>query len=383
MHLRTRLVLIAATGLAVVLAIGGLILVLVLRIALLHSLETSANQTARDTAQLVLAGELPDPIPSGGSAVVQVLDSEGRILAASMGADRLVPVLNGDLAAQARSGRAVYRESAPTGIDGPVIVAGAAAGEQTVLVVVSARDTEDILRALGASLLVAFPVLLAAMVAVGWVVIGRALRPAEEARTRQRIFVADAAHELRSPIASLRTQLEVAVHLDDPADPAELLADVERLGRLADDLLLLARVEGEAPAKRVPVNVAALLGLDGEHWVLGDEHELRRVFENLAGNARLHAGSEPDIAIGRDGPDVLVTVTDHGPGIPAADRERVFARFTRLDASRAGTGTGLGLAIVRELVTAHGGTVRLADAAPGLRAEVRLPRARATPATGR
>ena len=159
-----------------------------------------------------------------------------------------------------------------------------------------------------------------------------------------------------------------------------------------DDLLLLVRADAAAPpARAVRVDVCALVSevagrleharvpvvarTDGPQWTVGDPDELRRVLANLADNAVRHAHGRVVLAVEPDGPTtVTVTVTDDGPGIPAGDRERVFDRFTRLDDARArdGGGTGLGLAIVRELVRRNGGTVRLADAAPGVRAEVRL-----------
>jgi signal transduction histidine kinase len=102
-----------------------------------------------------------------------------------------------------------------------------------------------------------------------------------------------------------------------------------------------------------------------------------RVVANLLDNAVRHAASRVRVTVAEEGTYRLVTVSDDGPGIPAAERERVFDRFTRLDDARArdAGGSGLGLAIVRELVRRHGGTVTLSDASPGLRVDVRLPAA--------
>jgi signal transduction histidine kinase len=216
----------------------------------------------------------------------------------------------------------------------------------------------------------------------------------DAARQRQRSFVADAAHELRSPIASLRTQLEVAAHLDEPAPIQDLAIEVERLGRLVDDLLLLARADEGNPGvprrdrvelvellresvpagARVPVTVLPGSPL----WTVGDRSALRRVLDNLVTNAVRHASSTVELGVARaTAGRIVVTVTDDGPGIAAADRERVFDRFTRLDDARTrdSGGAGLGLAIVRELVRMHGGTVTLGDAGPGLRVAVSLPAA--------
>jgi signal transduction histidine kinase len=218
----------------------------------------------------------------------------------------------------------------------------------------------------------------------------------ESARTRQRAFVADAAHELRSPLTNMRTELEVAQRLPDTDWPAlshDLLTDVDRLSRLVDDLLLLARSDDgftshalAAPfqnfdlgavvadvVSRYPhidyVRPSAPLPVAGEPDALG------RVVANLLDNAVRHARSRVAVRVGEEAGQRVITVTDDGAGIPEEDRHRVFDRFTRLDNARdrdAG-GSGLGLAIVLELVRRHGGTVTLADADPGLKVEVRLP----------
>jgi signal transduction histidine kinase len=220
----------------------------------------------------------------------------------------------------------------------------------------------------------------------------------DAARARQRAFVADAAHELRSPLTNMRTELEVAQRLPDstdwPALSADLLSDVERLGRLVDDLLLLARADDAAtrPARTTAerVELGGLLAEVAARYpgvrysrpaapveTLGERDAFARVVANLLDNAVRHAGDVVELAAAADGTYQMIIVSDDGPGIPAADRERVFQRFTRLDDGRArdAGGSGLGLAIVRELVRRHSGTVTLGDAEPGLRVEVRLPKA--------
>ena len=224
------------------------------------------------------------------------------------------------------------------------------------------------------------------------------------ARERQRTFVADAAHELRSPLASMRVQLEVAARLGEGGDlPAELTPELARLSALVEDLLLLARSGADAPvpAHPEPVAVGPLLAdvaadvpgragvrvealpPDGDPTVLADPAELRRVLVNLTSNAVRHAGSRVDLdaVVAPDG-RVVLRVTDDGPGVPAADRVRVFERFARLDdaRSRDAGGTGLGLPIVAELVARAGGEIVLTDGPDGglraLRHAARLPRLR-------
>ena len=433
--------LIGVAGLTGGFLVGGVLLVAVLGVMLQSSVDSAARQTADDVAALVDAGEVPQPLPVSGGDLVQVVDGSGRVRAASGQADRLVSMVHGDDLAKVRAGHALFLHGDVYGLDGPIRVVGTGAGPandpQTVLV---ARSMSDALR--GASvlrnaLLILFPILVLGLALLAWRVIGATLRPVEElrrgaeditgtaragrlpvpasndeirrlavtlngmigrleaGRARQREFVADAAHELRSPLTNMRTQLEVAQHLGPAADwPAvadDLLTDTARLSRLVDDLLLLARSD-ESPrlTRPEPVAIDALVRTVGARypgvsvevddsplWTLGDEDALARVLANLLDNAARHARTSVVVTAARAGDRILVAVTDDGPGIPEADRERVFERFTRLDDARArdAGGAGLGLAIVRELVRRHGGTVRLRNApsGAGLRVDVILP----------
>jgi signal transduction histidine kinase len=436
LSLRSRLILIGTSGLAAGLLLGGMLLMAVLHYALVQSLDRGARQSATDTAALLDANHLSDPIPTGGTQFIQVVDARGRVLKASIGADRLRPVLHEDELARARAGQVVVVGGDRVGVEGNLRVAAARSlGGDTVLVAAPDRDSLRGLGTVAHGLLVAYPLLLLGLSALAWWVVGWTLRPVEAlrqgaeeisaaqvgrlpvpdgddelhrlavtlnrmldrleaARTRQRAFVADAAHELRSPIASLRTQLDVAAHLREPPAPADLSIEVDRLGRLVDDLLLLARADERDPnlRRREPVELGDVLRdaaaahtgarvpvtverTDRPQWTVGDPVALRRVVDNLVANAVRHARSTVRLAATRELDRVVVTVTDDGPGIPEADRARVFDRFTRLDDARTRDdgGAGLGLAIVAELVRVHGGTVTLGDAAPGLRVAVTLP----------
>ncbi|MEV4524394.1 HAMP domain-containing sensor histidine kinase [Micromonospora tulbaghiae] len=446
--LRARLLALGVLGLVVGFAFGGALLLGALGWTLQRSVDEEALRTADAVALLTAEDALPDPLPvAGGQLRVQVVDAQGRIRAASIDADRLVPMLGPDELRPGQRQRLVV-DGRRAGMPGPVRVVTVPAGTpqepRTVLVAKSLTDVRHSLHVVRNLLLVGFPLLVAGLGVVAWRVVGATLRPVEQLRSgaaeitgragaerlpvpagqdeihrlavtlndmldrlaasrdRQRAFVADAAHELRSPLTNMRTELEVARRLGDDTDwPAvadDLLADTERLSRLVDDLLLLARLDEQdaRPSPVGPVELGELLrGVaarypsppvrltppDAPRWVEGDAGELRRVLVNLVDNALRHAYTGVDLAVsGPDGAYHLITVTDDGPGIPAADRERVFARFTRLDDARArdAGGAGLGLAIVRELVRRAGGTVELADAtpgaaAPGLRATVRLP----------
>ncbi len=444
--LRARLMLLGVTGVAVALAIGSMVLYGVLALAIEQTVDSSARATAADVVTMAEAGTLPDPLPVSGAQVVQVVDRAGRVVTASVSADRLTPLLRPAELARARRGRVLTVRGARAGITGPlrVVAVPVGPGDQpgTVIVAEQVRDLERSQRVLGRALLATYPLLLAVLAVIAWWMIGRTLRPVEglragaarisgtgqderlpvpdtadeiqalavtlndmldrlaTSRERQRAFVADAAHELRSPLASMRTQLEVAQRLGEGGElPADLLADVHRLARMVEDLLLLARagaderapsrresfdalpllreVAGRYAAARVPVSVA-----DGPAvFVAADRDELRRVLSNLVDNGVRLRASGTDAG-------VRLEVLDDGAGIPESDRERVFDRFTRLDdaRSRDAGGTGLGLAIVRELLRRSGGTITLTEAAPagtapasspagsGLRAEVVLPR---------
>jgi signal transduction histidine kinase len=215
----------------------------------------------------------------------------------------------------------------------------------------------------------------------------------EESVARQRGFVADASHELRSPIASLRTQLEVAAAHPELLDVGGLVEDVLRLQRLAADLLLLARIDaGDRPPAR-PVALGGLVreelerraagdritvqaSIEADPRVMGVTGRLSRVVGNLLDNAQRHARSAVRLSVGEEAGTAVVRVADDGPGVPPADHERIFERFVRLDDARSRDegGAGLGLAIARDLVLAHGGDLAVREA-PGGGAlfEVRLP----------
>ncbi|QKW24313.1 HAMP domain-containing histidine kinase [Kitasatospora sp. NA04385] len=290
-----------------------------------------------------------------------------------------------------------------------------------------------------AALAVALPLLVALVALVTWRVTGRALRPVEAIRSevaeitghdlhrrvpvpgtgdevsrlavtvnstldrledagqRQRRFIADASHELRSPIAVLRTQLEVALAHPDPELWPELLADAlqdtVRLQDLAADLLLLARLDAAdpvatelldldvlfadvldaRPADRVPVRAELA---DGAR-VLGNRTWLTRMLTNLVDNAQRYADRRIEVQLAVEDDEVVLEVRDDGPGIPEPDRERVFERFTRLDDARSRElgGAGLGLAIARDLAEHHGGTLAAAEHPYGARLVARLPSA--------
>jgi heavy metal sensor kinase len=449
--LRARLTMLASLVVAAGLAAGSLLLLASLQRSLVAALDTTARQRAEDVAALVDSGRLPDPIPVAGAGTVQVqvVDARRRVLAASVGSDRAVPLLGPTELEAARDRRPRFLAGTRVGERDPLRViawpAGSAQAPLTVIAAVSVSSVARSLRIVELGLLLGGPLLLALFAGIAWVAVGRALRPVaeqrrgaeeitgtgqsrrlplpaaqdeiqrlgltlnrmldrlEQAGRRQRGFVADAAHELRSPLASMRAQLEVASQHPERADWRRLsegvLADTLRLGRMVEDLLALARLDErpgaiqsrelelaevarEAADRMPPADAELRLELDGGARVRGDRQALGRAVQNLLDNAVRHAAGRVRVSVGlRDGLAVMA-VDDDGPGIPAADRERVFERFTRLDdaRSREHGGAGLGLAIAREIVRAHGGELTAEDGAPGARLVMRLP-ADSPPAT--
>ncbi|MGH3369484.1 MAG: sensor histidine kinase, partial [Nocardioidaceae bacterium] len=269
-------------------------------------------------------------------------------------------------------------------------------GTTTVYVGTAHEVVAESVRRLAGSLAVGLPLLLVVSTLLLWLLVGRVLRPVHESHRRQREFVADAAHELQGPLASYRTQLEVALREDRPGEwestARDLLAESDRMERLVRDLLFLARDDRPAAAPTTLVDLDDVVleevarlrpGTDVDvdtsavsaAPVRGHRGDLGRLVRNLLANAARHAAHLVEVGCGA-GPDgeVLLTVADDGPGIAAEDRERVFERFWRADTARSDTGsTGLGLSIVRAVAERHGGTVRVVGAPEGARFEVRLP----------
>jgi len=429
---------------AVALAAGAALLVLLLERSLTQGAEAGAVQRARAIAAQITAGEVDALQRSvvaepGEQSIAQVIEPRGDVVAASPQIEGEPPLVS----VRPRPGAelSLRRERLPVGDDESFVVSAlGVAGPQgwyVVLVGQSLQGVERSVTTVTVLLAAGFPVLLLVVGGATFVFVGRSLRPVEAIRRRvgqvsgrdlsgrvpvpeardevarlaetmnamlarleaaqaaQRRFVADASHELRSPLATLRANLELATdpHTADAASAETLLAETDRLERLVADLLLLAKADerGLAPdrdevdlddladAERARLRAQPRLTLGGHVRpvrLFGDRHQLAQALRNLVDNAVRHAASRVDLDVRLDGEHAVVEVADDGPGIPAADRERVFDRFVRLDDSRARTagGSGLGLAIVREVITAHGGTVTVEDApAGGALFRVRLP----------
>ncbi|GAA4980708.1 sensor histidine kinase [Streptomyces hyderabadensis] len=462
---RARATLAATLVVAVALVAAGAAVLLSLRSNLLGEAGTQAERSAREVAtELAVGTPYADLSLDVDDRPVQVVDDDGVLVAASEDLEQITGT--GVDAVQPRpavspggdddaddddddSGESLDPGEIGARItvsDGSATIDGDAEDYRFAAVPVKTDDRGTLTVYAGAPLsaehgavstaltvmLIGFPLLLAVVAGVTWLVTRRALRPVEGIRRemaaitasedlarrvpvpathdevarlatttnetlaalessveRQRGFVADASHELRSPIASLRTQLEVAAAHPELLDLDGAVADTVRLQRLAADLLLLARLDaGERPAD-ARVDLAALAreaaegrtgvrvrGAEGPVSVAGSRGQLGRVLANLLDNAQRHARSAVEVSVRRDGDTAVVAVADDGEGVPAADRERIFERFVRLDAARSRDdgGAGLGLAIARDVAVRHGGTLTVHDApAGGALFELRLP----------
>jgi signal transduction histidine kinase len=304
--------------------------------------------------------------------------------------------------------------------------------------VVAARSLETVEVAMASTLrllAIGIPGVLVLTGALSWALAGRALRPVEDLRRRaseitvtgtdarlplsgtgdeierladtlnamlarlddsaraQRQFVADASHELRSPVAAIRTVMEVAPPASEVWEEArrDVLGETSRLAHLIDGLLLLARRDAasESGVSRRPVLLHDIVAEQAERprrvgvetryrdepLVLGDPRALGVAVANLLDNASRHAKGSVIVEVYASARDAVVTVTDDGNGIPYAERDRVFERFVRLDDARSRDvgGAGLGLAITRAVAEDHCGTVRVADHPGGARLVLEVP----------
>ena len=444
--LRLRLTVTGTLLAAVIFGIAAPVAIGLYHASLTNSAWNTVTETAGQVAaKLKSARQLPDPIPmpvAPGVPRVQVIDRAGRVItgdpaSAARPAMYLLPPGRG-------SERAVVTHPAFMTAGRAAVYAARTVtphGPETVVAALSLDPAEAQARQVAALTAGLAAVALAVVAAVSWLTAGWSLRPVERLRAqaaaiaasgdlsgrlagpgihdrgvrgvvpprgsgdelarlggtlnamlesleesvdRQRRFVADAAHELRTPLAGLTTALEVARSHPNPGETLadDLLAAHRRLGRLVNDLLLLAAVDGRATHRAEPVDLAGVvtdcsrrpvpggvslrLGRLDRVFAVGDEAQLSRVISNLVDNALRYASSVVELSVRQHGSHAVVSVSDDGPGIPLADRERIWERFTRLDddRSRASGGSGLGLAMVRELAAAHGGTASVTSTQP-------------------
>jgi len=445
---RMRTTAVAVLALALAIATACVVVVFLLEESLERGVTESARSTGRQVAiQLIRQGARdlsPTDVASTGDteAVTQVLDHRGMPIASD-------PAIVGQpslTTARPAPGHETV-ETLPLGLNGDGadyrVVSQGVSGPGGPFTVISARSLEPVTEASTRLTLLLGLISLPLLAISGFAVhraVGSALRPVEEmrrtvaeistrdlasrvplppggdevhrlavtlngmlgrlasAQAAQRRFVADASHELRSPLSSISTALDVSSQHPESMATEELVPviarETGRLRELVDDLLTLARTDDATDRpSRTEVDLDDIVRAEAERVrgeggpevevragpakVHGSEAQLRRAVRNLVDNARGHARDRIRVASSVEGGLAVVEVSDDGPGVAPADRERIFERFVRLDASRQRGGTGLGLPIVAGIAARHGGRASYAESDdpryPGAHFRVELP----------
>ena len=444
--IRARTTAAACLVVATALAVTAVLIVIVLRRTLEGNLNATGKARAEELATLVRATTLPVVLPDSGEkgVVIQVVDDRGRIIAASsqiMVGKRLSALRPTVGRSQSLTLDLLPMSGDQSGDRFRLVALGAQGpnGPVTAYVGISLDQVDESIVAVRSILLIFLPVLLGIVGWTSWYVVGRALRPVDSIRqqvadigggelgrrvheppaddeigrlargmnlmldrlqsfnVRQRRFVADASHELQSPLAASLADLEVALahpgSTDWPEIASGLVTDNQRMTGLVADLLFLATSDegGSAPVRRsvdlddvvisevarvrqraeVAIDVTGVRPVE----VRANTGQLAQVVRILLDNAIRHARSKVLVQLTADATRAVLVVTDDGPGIPTEALERIFERFARLDDSRSrGTGgSGLGLAIARQIIESHGGSIVADQTFGGARFVVVLP----------
>ncbi|MFF0494318.1 sensor histidine kinase [Nocardia sp. NPDC004068] len=441
--LRVRSALIVAVVVAVSVAVATVSLTYLLyRSLVAASDEAATTRINQITEQLAhdTPAELDRTVLETDSRItaVQILDAAGSVVQAS-GRDTRRPLTT----ARPPTGMVAHElprtDEAESRVSGTTV--DAAGGRYTVLVAMSEEESENTVKLVGVLVAIAGPLIVIVAAATAYVMVGWSLRSVERIRTRvaaisgadlvervpvpeprdeiaalartmndmlarvkagqdaQRRFVADASHELRSPLTTITTGLELGLTRPEMLDTAlvrdTLLPEAARMQHLIEDLLLLARADEHGlPIRRTEVDLDDLLATETARTradsglrvscttrpvrIVADPRQIARVIRNVLDNAARYADTHIDVVLTADDHAAHLAISDDGPGIPTPARERVFDRFYRVQTDRARDtgGFGLGLAIVAEIVTAHHGRVRIDEASPhGTRVTIDLPRA--------
>jgi signal transduction histidine kinase len=438
--IRLRITALAAVVVALVLTVSAVALVGVQRRQLTANVDSSLAQRADDLVALLAVSDQP-PRRLGPGALdgfAQLVDANGRVLSASAN-------LAGEPALRFEPGSSqAFRSVTYIPVDDDLFRVLSRRvetpdGPAVLHLGANLGDVTEGTTLLANSLAIGIPAVVLLLTLLVWWLAGRLLAPVEAIRSevaeigagdphrrvpqpagddeigrlartmngmldrladalaQQQRFVADASHELRSPLTRIRTELEVDLARGAEVDARSVLAEVLGMQRLVEDLLQLARADAAAAGngrlesvdlddmllreiRRIRAGGRAELDIAGVSGaqVTGDPEQLARAVRNLVDNAVRCATTRVTVTLAETGPTAELTVADDGPGIPPADRERIFERFGRLDQARGRQtgGIGLGLAITREIVQRHGGTIAV-DTGPdgGARFTVRLPAA--------
>ena len=426
---RLRLTLVFAGVMSALLGGLGLFLYYRFESGLDRTLDQQLHARAGEVAGLARTAKVTigDPLRRQGDSFAQIIDARGAVLASGTGSR--TPLLTpAELAGATRHPRLVQRKEQSRlyaiPIDG---------GRRVVVVGVSLAEHEHALETLGATLGLGGPLAVLIASVAGYLLAAAALRPVESMRRRaatissgdtgarlpvpdsvdeiyrlgktlnemlarlelglehERAFVADASHELRSPLAVLKAELEVGLMENGSAADlrstvSSAIEETDRLTKLADSLLVLATAEqGLLTLTRRSINTVELFGTirarygprarqlgrglvispGTDAWIVGDAARLEQALGNLVENALHYGQGRIEVSARPAGETIQLHVTDEGTGFPADFLPGAFDRFTRADPSRPRGGTGLGLAIVRAIVTGHGGSVAAVNRASG------------------
>lgn len=442
--IRLRATVLVTAVSAAALVVGGVVLITILRTQLIDNLDVTLRAQAVDRATLLTDGADPESLVTStlSEAVVWIGTPDGTTLASGGRVAPEGPPI--DLTAGVRTVNISYVEthdgSESNEVDNEkfrVAIVETVAPDGSALIVAVGNEFEVVgkpVSAVARALVAGTPLLLLLVGGLTWVTADRVLRPVESIRigaekvgasghggsvpvpptgdeierlaetvnemlaaldahgARQRQFVADASHELKSPLATLRIEVETSTSLPPP-EREQRLAQIDRLTAIVNDLLVLARSDENQPMPTAPVDIDEAvfdalsmasprsdLTVDIEQiaptQMCGDEAQLRRLVQNLIDNARRHAATRVTITLTTDTDALTLHVDDDGAGVAPENRELIFERFARVDESRArhGGGTGLGLAIVRQIAERHHGSVMVTDSPRGgARFTVRLP----------
>jgi signal transduction histidine kinase len=411
-----------------------------------ENIDNGLNARSNDLAALVAGSSGPPDLGSGGlieseEGFSQILDQNGTVVASTLPPNEQ-PLSASEVDRATQGSILIGDREVPT-IEGEARIVASPADSFVVVAGASTQDRSETLSSLIGTFLIGAPIALLIACGLGYLLAGRALMPVEAMRrrareitlersgerlplpraddeihqlgatlnemldrieaslARERVFVADASHELRGPLAVLRTELDLAGRQE--RSPEELRAalvsaaeEVDRLSQLAEDLLVIARSDqGRLPITRERVELHTLLERVRERFArratergrqivieAGDSDSaeldplrIEQALGNLIENALRHGDGEVRLSARRDNGATVFEVSDHGPGFPDGFESRAFERFTRADEGRTGGGAGLGLAIARAIAAAHGGGVEIANSgAPATTLRITLPR---------
>jgi signal transduction histidine kinase len=421
---RATVIAMTMTGIVAVLLYIGLLALIQYQVN--SRLSTELAFTTRQISALARAGQLPDPVVTGGHRLVQVQNDRGQVVAATRSVSGL-PALR---ARRPADGQLIEQRVCVDPRHCLMVVSQRVTGPSQALTVHSVAPEPGLFPRPGLAVLLALgiPVSIGAGGVWRWWAAGRRLRPVEALRDeldainvadlrrrvslpprrdefywlamavnatldrleaaveQQRRLVSDVSHDLRSPIAGLRAELEIALIDPEGTDLREVLAktlkNTDRLQNIVTELLALARRDAGLPSRngpvdlgdlaereirRVPRRITAKVIAEPGVVVRANRLDISRVLTNLLDNAARHAESEVTVTVRRQDGEAAVEIFNDGKPIAPADRERIFERFTRLPDARQRDpgGSGLGLAISREIAHAHGGTLTLSDSDKG------------------